>query len=264
MPPVEKHLRRALRFWEQGRGFEDQGRSAWAARSYIRGLGSFLSYVKLAPDLQLAPAYYAFGTLGRESARVQATWHKPAALQHARMALAASHLADPTRGQVELIERAVRDGPGRPLRQILPGAGTAPLRPELRIAGAADARDLLATLLGRGVTRRDPQELWPIGSGVRLGAGPIGYWKEQNRFLRATLPSCEGLDEPQEAAALRSEADAIHQELRRLVPEFDPGPRPDRTGVSARPYRRPPGAGRSGTPRPRGSTERSRRAWGPE
>ncbi|MFJ7998133.1 hypothetical protein ACIQ7D_13450 [Streptomyces sp. NPDC096310] len=263
MPPVQKSLRRALGSWEEGRGFEDKGQLVGAAHSYTRGLGSFLTYVKLAPDLQLAPAYHAFGALGRETARLLGPSNRSAALRYARMALAASHLADPTRGRIELIERAVREDPDRRLRLISPGPGAAPLTPEARIAGAADARDLLAALLG-GDTRPGPQELWPIGSGARLGPGPIGYWKERNRFMRATVPGCEDLDERREGAALRSQADAVHRELRRAAPQFHPGPRPDRGSVSGGPYRRTPGGERPGTSRDRGNADRSRRGWGPE
>lgn len=233
---VERNLHNALRFWEQGRAAEDAGQLMRAGHLYTRGLGSFLSYVKLAPDLRLTEAYYAFGVLGRETARLLARSNRYTALQHARMALAASHLADPTRGQDELIERAVREG-GRPLRQMVPDAGTAALTPEVRIAGAADARDLLAALLDGGDTPPRARGRWPIGSGPRLGPGPVGYWKEKKRFMQAVLPSCEGLDESGERSMLRAEAELIHIELRRVLPEFDPGPRPDRHGVRGTPYR---------------------------
>lgn len=41
-----------------------------AGRSYTRGLGSFLSYVRRARTQELAVAYYAFASLGRETARL--------------------------------------------------------------------------------------------------------------------------------------------------------------------------------------------------
>ncbi|GAU71032.1 hypothetical protein SSP35_26_00030 [Streptomyces sp. NBRC 110611] len=225
---VDRYVPMALQFWERGRRYEDQGRPVLASRSYTRGLGCFLSYVKLAQDVQLAPAYYAFGTLGRELARLLAPMHRLSALQNARMALAASHLADPTRGQAGLIRRAVRDDRGRGMYQLTLDRRRLELTPEVRIAGAADARDLLASLLGTGPTRRSAQGRWPIGSGARLGRGRRAYWQEKKRYMQAVLPSCAGLDERRERARLRQEADAFFAELRRVAPGFDPGPRPER------------------------------------
>ncbi|WP_329033690.1 hypothetical protein OIE71_15060 [Streptomyces sp. NBC_01725] len=225
---VDRYLRKALEFWEQGRRYEDEDRLLLASRSYTRGLGSFLSYVKLARTPEPAPAYYAFGALAGEHARLLAGAGARGAVDSARMALAASHLADPSRGQVPLIGRAVRDGRRLPLHQLTPGSRGPVLTPETRIAGAADARDLLASLLGTGTTRRGARELWPIGSGPQLGPGPVGYWKEKQRLTQAVLPSCAGLDEIGERRRLAMEADAIHAELGRVAPGFDAGRRPER------------------------------------
>ncbi|WP_150241600.1 hypothetical protein [Streptomyces albofaciens] len=229
MPGAERSVQSALQFWEQGRRFEDQGRPVLAARRYTRGLGSFLTYVKLARTGQLAAAYYAFGALGRETARLCATLNRHSALQNARMALAASHFADPTRGQVELVEREVRAGRDHTLYQLTLGRRDQVLTAEMRIAGAADARDLLASLLGdETATRPSAKGLWPIGSGGDTGRGPIGYWQDKKRYMQAVLPSCAGLDEIRERLRLREEADALFTELRRVAPGFDPGPRPER------------------------------------
>lgn len=225
---VDGNLGKALRFWEQGREYEDAGRLLLASRSYTRGLGSFLSYVKLARTPELAPAYYAFGSLGRETARLLIEASPRDAVRNARMALAASHLADPSGGQLPRIERAVRDDRHPPLYQLTLGSRGPELTPETRIAGAADARDLLASLLGSDATWHGARNLWPIGSGPRLGPGPVGYWKEKQRFMQATMPSCAGFDSSGERDRLTAEAAAIHAELHRLAVGFKAGKGPKR------------------------------------
>jgi hypothetical protein len=224
---IDRHVWRALLYWERGRKLEDEGSILRAAQCYTRGLGGFLSYVKLSQQSELVPAYYAFGALARETTRVCTRLTPLLARQNARMALATSHLADPTRGDVTLIEQAVREHRDRPLHQFVLGPGKPLLTAEMRIAGAAEARDLLASLLNNPSFNapRKAQGLWPIGSGRTLGKGMFGYWEEKKRYMQAVLPSCAGLDERQERDRLREEADAIFTELLRVSPGFDPGHR---------------------------------------
>ncbi|CAL9350113.1 hypothetical protein SUDANB58_00446 [Streptomyces sp. enrichment culture] len=79
--PVEENLHEALRFREQGRDREDAGQLVRANHFHVRGLGSFLSYVKPAPGTRPADAYYAFGVLGRETARPSARLNQDEALR---------------------------------------------------------------------------------------------------------------------------------------------------------------------------------------
>lgn len=60
---VDKYLRKAPEFWERGRRYEDEGRLLQAGHCHTRGLGGFLSYVKLTRTRELAPACRAFGAL---------------------------------------------------------------------------------------------------------------------------------------------------------------------------------------------------------
>ncbi|WP_026414603.1 hypothetical protein [Actinomadura oligospora] len=223
----EDSIRKALVHWEAGRQAEADGKFLLAAHKYTRGLGSFLSYVKLAEGKDPAPAYFAFGCLGRELTRLLLPASRHSALQNARMALAASHIADPTRGDVPGIEQAVRDGRPRPLYQLSLGGERAPLTPELRIAGAADARDLLASVLEipfTATTRKSARALWVIEDWDSFGKW-LGYHTQKKRFFQAVLPSCAGMDEEDECHRLKTEADAIFAELKRVSPQFLPGKR---------------------------------------
>jgi hypothetical protein len=103
-------LQAALSCWDSARNQAATGQRARAGRAYEEGLRHFLWCVNLTwsagqrsapmprPD-DLMPVCHAMGAMGREGVPLlERSYAMRSALHHARIALAASHLADPAGG----------------------------------------------------------------------------------------------------------------------------------------------------------------------
>jgi hypothetical protein len=161
--------------------------------------------------------FHAMGAMGREGGAVleQAGVTRPAA-HLARIALAASHLADPVEGNPKLIkETLAAEAGGTQPRLDLNGDG--PLSAESRIAGAAEARLLLARLMVErpGLRRREGAP-WVIGPGE-----PVYFEREKAQFERAVLPSCAGLTPDAEMRRLAQESLDMYTKLCGVAPGYE-------------------------------------------
>ncbi|GAB2969005.1 hypothetical protein [Saccharothrix stipae] len=220
-------LQAALSCWDTARSRVSASQRARAARAYQEGIDHFLWCVNLTqsaakrstslprPD-DLMPVFHAMGAMGREGVPVlrQARMTR-SAMDLARMALAASHLADPVEGNPELIEKTlVADRGAQPPLDL---NGDGPLSTESRIAGAAEARLLLAKLLAErpGLRRREGRP-WLIESGE-----PVYYEREKAQFQRAVLPSCAGMALAEEVRQLAQESLRMYTKLCGLAPGYE-------------------------------------------
>lgn len=220
-------LRAALACWEVARDQLAAGQLLRAGLTYQDGINHTLTCVSLIrlaegrmaasprPD-DLMPVYHAMGAMGREGVRVMAQVNATTPVRfHARITLAASHLADPAEGRPELIKDALAADAGTSPRPDLNGDG--PLSAEVRIAGAAEARMLLARLMierpGLPWAAEPP---WLVGSG-----GPLSFTRERKRFRQAVLPSCAGLTPDDEMRQLAKESVLMYTELCQAVPGYE-------------------------------------------
>ncbi|WP_028924099.1 hypothetical protein [Pseudonocardia acaciae] len=215
-------LQSALSCWDTARRQVARGNRVRAGLTYQEGLNYFVLCANLtwraearsttAPrPAGLMPVFHAIGAMGREGVPVmERCGGTRAARRHARTTLAASHLADPTGGRAELINEALAAETGSP-RLDLNGDG--PLSVEARIAGAAQARLLLATLMvERPDVPRRPGRPQPVG--IR---GSVFPGTEIGRFRRAVLPSCMELAADDEMRQLARESVDMYTELCRAV-----------------------------------------------
>lgn len=220
-------LRAALACWEVARNQLETGQLLRAGLTYQDGINYMLTCVSLTrlagertavspqPD-DLMPVYHAMGAMGREGVFVMAQVNATTPVRfHARMTLAAAHLADPAEGRPELIKDALAADAGTSPRVDLNGDG--PLSAEVRIAGAADARLLLARLMmERPGLRWEAEPAWVVGSG-----GPLSFIRERKRFRQAVLPSCAGLTPDEEMRQLAQESVLMYTELCQAVPGYE-------------------------------------------
>lgn len=130
-------------------------------------------------------------------------------MNHARVALAASHLADPVGGDPAGVGGALSGAPGSLAAFDLIGDG--PLTAEVRIAGAADARLTLARLMWRHPDFADKNRkgMWPVGSD-----GRDGFLQFRRKYRHGVLPSCVGLGRDAEVRKLAHEGVLLCSALR--------------------------------------------------
>lgn len=209
-------LQRALSLWDAARDQASAGQRLRAGLTYQGGLNHLLRHVTLTKPDDLVPVYHAMSAMGREGLPLmdQLNATRPLRL-HARLTLAAAHLADPVGGQPELITGALAAEAGSLPRLDLNGDG--PLSAEARIAGAAEARLLLAGLMvDRPALRWAAEPPWLVGSG-----GQLSFARERRRFQQAVLPSCAGLSLDEETTLLARESVQMYTQLCRVVPGYE-------------------------------------------
>jgi hypothetical protein len=216
------HLRSAMACWDTARNQLAMGQPLRAGLTYQEGINHLLSCVsltRLAGDAtadDLVGVYHAMGAMGREGIPVMAQKATTPVRLHARMTLAAAHLADPAEGRPELITEALAAEAGSSPEPDLKGDG--PLSAETRIAGAAAARLLVARLMAeRPGLRWEAEPPWLVGSG-----GPVSFVRERKRFRQAVLPSCTGLAPGEEMRQLAQESVLMYTELCRTAPGYAP------------------------------------------
>ncbi|WP_405779225.1 hypothetical protein [Streptomyces sp. NBC_00859] len=214
MGRADERLQAGLSCWEEARNYVRTGRPVQAGLSYQRGVSHLLLYIQLmrwtsVGSAESIRAFHAVGTAAREAVPVIEGVRTPLhAMNHARVALVASHLADPACGDPELAGAALRGVPGAAAAFDLIGDG--PLTAEVRIAGAAEARLTLARLMWRhpGVADRNRRGAWPVGSGAREG-----FLQFRRKYRRGVLPSCVGLDRDAEVRKLAHEGVLLYSAL---------------------------------------------------
>lgn len=221
------YLQAALSSWDLARNQLSAGQPLRAGLTYqvcINHLLMCVSLTRLAeeratalprPD-DLVPVYHAMAALGREGIPVMEQVRAMTPVRfHARITLAAAHLADPTEGKPERIRETLAAEAGSLPRIDLNGDG--PLSAETRIAEAAHARLLLARLMvDRPALRWEAVPRWRVGSG-----GAVSFPREKKRFQQAVLPSCAGLSPQEEMRQLAQESVHMYRELCRVVPGYE-------------------------------------------
>ncbi|MGH3623385.1 MAG: hypothetical protein ACRDQ5_16575 [Sciscionella sp.] len=220
----ESSLQAALSCWDTARRLTAMGQLVRAGLTYQKGLNNFLVCINLSRfptarsrPFDLVPVFHGMGAMGLEGVpvmeRARATdW----ARRHARTTLAASHLADPTEGVPERIEAALASEAGSAPRLDVSGDGL--LTAEARIAGAGEARLLLATLLlDRPDLRRPVKRPWPID----YVDGRVFFTVERSRFRQAVLPTCVGLSSNEEMRRLAQESLLSYERLCRQMPGYE-------------------------------------------
>lgn len=206
-------LQRALSQWDLARTQVASGQRLRGGLNYQDTINHLLRC--LTQDRSdLMPLHHAMSAAGREGLPVmdQLNATRPLRL-YARLTLAAAHLADPVGGQPALVAGAVAgdDNPGMDLN------GDGPLSAQARIAGAAQARLLLARfILERPALSWAAVPAWVVGSG-----GPLNFFGERKRFYQAVLPSCDGMAPEAEARQLAQESVDLYTELCRIVPGYE-------------------------------------------
>lgn len=224
---ADGQLRAALACWEVARNQLATGQLLRAGLTYQDGINHILTCVSLTrlaeertaasprPD-DLMPVYHAMGAMGREGVPVMEQVNATTPVRfHARMTLAAAHLADPAEGRPELIKDTLAADAGTSPRLDLNGDG--PLSAEIRIAGAAEARLLLARLMmERPGLRWEAEPPWLVSSG-----GPLSFTRERKRFRQAVLPSCAGLTPDDEMRQLAQESVLMYTELCQAMPGYE-------------------------------------------
>lgn len=223
---AESSVQAALASWDTAREQVANGHLKRAGLSYQKGLSYFLLCVYLTrvgearstPQPRpgdLMPVFHAIGSMGREGVPVmeRASATRPARL-HVRTTLAASHLADPTGGRPDQVQAALAAEAGSRPRLDLNGDG--PLTAAARIAGAAQARLLTATLL----TERPQLRLRNRQPWVVERDWPVSFARYRRQFKQAVLPSCAHLTADEEPRQLAQESAELYAELDRVVPEY--------------------------------------------
>jgi hypothetical protein len=221
------YLQSALGAWDLARRQLATGQHLRAGLNYQDGVDYLLICANMTreadessttmprPD-DLMPVYHAIAAVGREGIPVMEQVRATAAVRfHARITLAAAHLADPTAGRPELIRRALAAEAGSVPRLDLNGDG--PLSAETRIAQAAQVRLLVARLMVERPGRRwEAVPPWVVGTG-----GAVSFAREKSRFRQAVLPSCAGLSLDEETRQLARESALMYRELCREVPGYE-------------------------------------------
>jgi hypothetical protein len=221
------YLQSALGAWDLARRQLATGQGLRAGLNYQDGVDHLLICANLTrqadesgttvprPD-DLMPVFHAMAAVGAEGIPVMEQVRAKAAVRfHARMTLAAAHLADPTAGRPELIRKALAAEAGSVPRLDLNGDG--PLSAETRIAQAAQVRLLVARLMvERPGLRWAAVPPWVVGSG-----GAVSFAREKSRFRQAVLPSCAGLSLDEETERLAQESALMYRELCRAVPGYE-------------------------------------------
>ena len=221
------YLQSALSRWDLARRQLAMGQHLRAGLNYQDGVDHLLICASMTreadekattmprPD-DLMPVYHAIAAVGREGIPVMERVRATAPIRfHARIVLAAAHLADPTAGRPELIRRALAAEAGSVPGLDLNGDG--PLSAETRIAQAAQVRLLVARLMvDRPGLRWAAVPPWLVGSG-----GAVSFAREKSRFRQAVLPSCAGLTLDEETRQLAQESALMYRELCREVPGYE-------------------------------------------
>jgi hypothetical protein len=202
----ERKREQAFASLESARELMRSERPGRAALAYGRAADLLLIYLKPVDATDLTSAHYTLGAVGREAALLAelgdtARW----ALWYARMALAGSHLADPTGGHPERIAEVLAD-PEPTVRWDPTDEGR--LSPERRIAGAAEARVLLARLTTKYLDDAENDRRWPLETGHRMG-----FLRLRRRLRRAILPEYLGLSIEDEARRLSADGEMAYAAL---------------------------------------------------
>jgi hypothetical protein len=221
------YLQSALSRWDLARRQLAMGQHLRAGLNYQDGVDHLLICASMTQEADesettmprpddLMPVYHAMAAVGREGIPVMDRVRATAAVRfHARITLAAAHLADPTAGRPELIRKALAAEAGSVPRLDLNGDG--PLSAETRIAQAAQVRLLVARLMvDRPGLRWAAVPPWLVGSG-----GVVSFAREKSRFRQAVLPSCAGLSLDEETRQLAQESALMYRELCRDVPGYE-------------------------------------------
>ncbi|TCC62222.1 hypothetical protein E0H73_16080 [Kribbella pittospori] len=204
----ENIVQKALARWDEARGFEARGELRHAFWAYSKGIGYFLSYLRLTDRRHLVPVHHAMGTMCREIVRVaELRGSTREAVDHARMGLAATHLAAPSVGRPAKVRQLLRTPAGESMVHRVIGGDAPPLTVAALVTAAAESRLMLADLLRRHPGRQ-PADRWTIGTGER-----VSYPAYLTRYRRAVLPSCAGMDETTEMRQLAVEAVLTYDEL---------------------------------------------------
>ena len=221
------HLQSALAARDVARNQLSMEQPLRAGLTYQDGINHLLSCISLTRmaderptalprPADLVPVYHAMAAMGREGIPVMEQVKSTTPVRfHARMTLAAAHLADPTEGNPERIRETLAADAGSLPKIDLDGDG--PLSAETRIAEAAQARLLVARLMvDRPDLRWEAAPPWLVGSG-----GAVSFAREKRRFRQAVLPSCAGLSPDEEMRQLAQESVLIFRELSREVPGYE-------------------------------------------
>ncbi|WP_159393302.1 hypothetical protein [Streptomyces rimosus] len=217
-------LQTALATWRQARTTASSGapprRTGVAYHRAVNHLQMYACMLRAGPRPreevrdELSATCHALSVLCRESVpKVAASGAAHYVAVHARTALAAAHLADPVRGDPGRVGAAL-DGPA--LERFDPdGAGD--VLPAERIAGAADVRLMLASVIAeRPPARGATGTPWRITEDA--DGGFRAAYRDRRRFRRAVLPGCAGLDPQAEALRLGGEAVRLHAALAAGLP----------------------------------------------
>lgn len=213
-------LRSALTAWRQARivgGDFNARRTGLAYHLAVNRLQLYVSMLRTGPrprsevQDELSAACYALAVLGRESMpAVAASGTHRYALLHARIALASGHLADPAHGAPQQVARAL----GSPALDRFDPSGIGDVTPAERIAGAAEARMVMARLIverpSAGGVRGKP---WLVTADASTGMRAVH--RDRQNFRRAVLPSCADLDVAGEVIRLAAESVALRAALAR-------------------------------------------------
>jgi hypothetical protein len=214
-------LQTALAAWGDARGTAEHGKRTGTGLAYHRALHHLQLHVSTLRGVpraevrdELDAACHALSILGREAVpKVLASRATHFAAIHARVALAAAHLADPAQGDGARVALAL-DGPS--IDRFDPdGAGDVP--PSERIASAADVRMMTARLVADHPPAHGAKgKRWPVTT--TGGAGFVAVYRDRRCFRRAVLPSCLRLGAEGEALQLGLESVRLHAALARALP----------------------------------------------
>ena len=221
------YVQAALASWDLARSQLSMGQRLRAGLNYQDGIDHLLTCISLTRQADeratalprpgdLMPVYHAMAAMGREGIPVMEQVKATTPVRfHARMTLAAAHLADPTEGKPERIRETLAAEAGSLPRIDLNGDG--PLSAETRIAEAAQARLLVVRLMvDRPGLHWEAVPPWLVGSG-----GAVSFVREKKRFRQAVLPSCAGLSPEEEVRQLAQESVLMYRELCREVPGYE-------------------------------------------
>ncbi|MFJ2557739.1 MULTISPECIES: hypothetical protein [unclassified Streptomyces] len=219
---LRPHLHTALAAWERSRTVARSADALRTGLTYNRAVNHLQWYVSLlrtahdASELrdEVSAACHALSFLGREALpKVMASRATRQVVVHARITLAAAHLADPAHGDPDRVP-GVWDGPV--LDRLAPD-GVGDVTVAQRVQAAADVRLLVAELIaGHPQAAMSKGRRWPVTEAAGSGIG--APYRDRQNFRRAVLPSCARLDTAGEAVQLAYESVRLHAALARAMP----------------------------------------------
>ncbi|MFJ7998134.1 hypothetical protein ACIQ7D_13455 [Streptomyces sp. NPDC096310] len=218
---IRPHLHTALAAWERARTVAESADPLRTGLTYHRAVQHLQWYVSLLRTArdpafgdEVSAACHALSFLGREALpKVRAARATRQVVVHARITLAAAHLADPAHGDPHRVPE-VWDGPV--LDRLAPD-GVGDVTVAERVRAAADVRLLVAELFaGHPQVAVPTGGRWAVTGTVRTGIG--APYRDRHDFQRAVLPSCAQLDASGEAVQLGYESVRLHAALARELP----------------------------------------------